>query len=63
MGSPISVIVANQVMKTIKTKMQKDFISPILYLATLYSDSFVVLKKTYVASFHKLNENIEVIIM
>ena len=54
MGSPISVIVANLVMESIENKMLNDFAS-----LTRIDDTFVVLKKTEVVSFHKFINNIE----
>ena len=50
---PISVIVANLVMESIENKMLKDFASPPRIGLRYIDDTFVVLKKTEVASFHK----------
>ena len=59
MGSPISVIVANFVIESIENKMLKDFASPPHIWLRYIDDTFVVLKKTEVASFHKFINNIE----
>ena len=59
MGSPISVIVANLVMESIENKMLKDFASPPRIWLRYIDDTFVVLKKTEVASFHKFINNIK----
>ena len=59
MGSPISIIVANLVMESIENKMLKDFASPPCIWLRYIDDTFVVLKKTEVASFHKFINNIE----
>ena len=59
MGSPISVIVANLVMESIENKMLKDFASPPHILLRYINDTFVVLKKTEVISFHKFINNID----
>ena len=58
-GSPISVIVANLVMESIENKMLKDFASPPRIWLRYIDDTFVVLKKTEVISFHKFINNIE----
>ena len=59
MGFPISVIVANLVMESIENKMLKDFASsPRIWLRYI-DDTFVVLKKTEVVSFHEFLNNIE----
>ena len=58
-GSPISVIVANLVMESIENKMLKDFASPPRIWLRYIDDTFVVLKKTEVVSFHKFINNIE----
>ena len=59
MGSPIFVIVANLVMKSIENKMLKNFASPPCIWLRYIDDTFVVLKKTEVGSFHKFINNIE----
>ena len=59
MGSSISVIVANLVMESIENKMLKDFASPPRIWLRYVNDTFVVLKKTEVVSFHKFINNIE----
>ena len=59
MGAPISVIVANLVMESIENKMLKDFASPPCMWLRCIDDTFVVLKKTELASFHKFINNIE----
>ena len=59
MGSPISVIVGNLVMEFIENKMLKDFASPPRIWLRYIDDTFVVLKKTEVVSFHKFINNIE----
>ena len=53
MVSPISVIVANLVMESIENKMRKEFASPPRIWLRYIDDTFVVSKKTEVASFHK----------
>ena len=58
MGSSISVIVANLVMKSIENKMLKDFASPPRIGLRYIDDTFVVLKKTEVECFHKFINNI-----
>ena len=59
MGFPITVIVANLVMESIENKMLKDFASsPRIWLRYI-DDTFVVLKKTEVVSFHEFINNIE----
>ena len=59
MVSPISVIVANLVMESIENKMRKEFASPPRIWLRYIDDTFVVSKKTEVASFHKFINNIE----
>ena len=59
MGSPISVIVANLVMESIENKMLKYFAFPPRVWLCYIDDTFVVLKKTVVVSFHKFINNIE----
>ena len=59
MGSPISVIAANLDMEFIENKMLKDFASPPRIWLRYIDDTFVVLKKTEVVSFHKFINNIE----
>ena len=59
MGSPISVIVANLFMESIENKMLKDFASPPRIWLLYFDDTFVVIKKAEVASFHKFIKNIE----
>ena len=59
MGSPISIIVENLVVKSIENKMRKDFASPPRIWLRYIGDTFVVLKKTDVASSHKFIINIE----
>ena len=59
MGYPISVIVANLVMKSIENKILKDFAYPPRIWLCYIDDTFVVLKKTEVVSFHKFINNIE----
>ena len=59
MGSPISVIVANLIMESIENKMLKDFASPPRIWIGYIDDTFVVLKKTEVVSFHKFINNIK----
>ena len=59
MGSPIFFIVANLVMESIKNKMLKDFASPPRIWLRYIGDTFIVLKKTEVVSFHKFINNIE----
>ena len=58
-GSPIFFIVANLVMESIENKMLKDFASPPRIWLRYIDDTFVVLKKTEVASFHKFINDIE----
>ena len=57
MGSPIFVIVANLVMESIENKMLKDFVSPPRIWLRYIDDTFVVLKKTKVVSFHEFISN------
>ena len=59
MGCPVSVIVANLVMESIENKMLKDFASPHRIWLRYIDDTFVVLRKTEVGSFHKFINNIE----
>ena len=59
MDSPISVIVANLLMESNENKMLKDFASPPRIWLRYTDDTFVVLKKTEVVSFHKFINNIE----
>ena len=59
MGSPISVIMANLVIKSIKNKTLKDFASPHHIWLRYIDDTLVVLKKSEVASFHKFINDIE----
>ena len=60
MGSPISVIVANLFMESIENKMLKNFASPPRIWLRYIDDTFVVLKKTEVAFFHKFINNVTV---
>ena len=53
MGFPIFVIVANLVMESIENRMLKDFAPPPCIWLRYINDTFVVIKKIYVASFHK----------
>ena len=46
-------------MKSTKNKMLKDFASPLRIWLRYIDDTFVVLKKTEVVSFHKFINNIE----
>ena len=59
MGSPISVIVTNLVVESIENKMLKDFSFPPRIWLRYIDDTFVVLKKTEVVSFHKFINTIE----
>ena len=58
-GSPISIIMANLVMKSIENKMLKDFASLGYVWLRYIDDTFVVLKKTEVASFLKFINKIK----
>ena len=62
MGSPISIIVANLVMECIENKMLKDFASPPCICLYYIDDTFVVLKKTEVVSFHKFINNLKIVL-
>ena len=59
MGSPISVIIANLVMETIETKDLQTFQNPPIMWKRYVDDTFVVIKKNNLETFHEHLNNIE----
>ena len=59
MGSPISVTIANLVMETVETKALQTFQNPPIMWKRYVDDTFVVLKKNNLETFHEHLNNIE----
>ena len=59
MGSPISVTIANLVMETVETKALKTFQNPPIMWKRYVDDTFVVIKKNNLETFHEHLNNIE----
>ena len=59
MGCPISVTIANLVMKTVETKVPQTFQNPRIMWKRYVDDTFVVIKKNNLKAFHEHLNNIE----
>ena len=59
MGLPVSVIIANLVMKNVEEEAMSTFLNPPKFSRRYADDTFVIIKKTEVDEFHNHNNNIE----